>query len=72
MSISGEVDLDNCVGLKDTRGPYETEDACFSRAEEMSDSIKNDELVARYFGSMLGFPPTIYFEYQCKSESVDV
>ena len=71
-SLMGEVDYDNCVGLEDTYGPYQTKAECVTRAEEMLTEIKTNQLTATFVGSQLGFPPNIHFSYTCESPGVDV
>jgi hypothetical protein len=38
------VDFNSCVALNDMRGPYTTEDQCYSRVDELTQEIEDSEL----------------------------
>jgi hypothetical protein len=43
--IDQTVDLDNCAFFEDTFGPYETQEECEIRAEEMERAIGDNPLL---------------------------
>jgi hypothetical protein len=59
-----EIDTSNCLIIKDSWGPYITQENCDIRTSQMVDDILNGEL-NYYIVSALGYPPFLYTDSHC-------
>lgn len=65
-AVNGQIIPDRCFGLKDTRGPYRTEQACEDRLVEMERTVDEDPQMIAFLSSMLGGPPSIGIKGICE------
>ena len=63
-SISMEVDMTNCITIKDTWGPYATQEDCSARTLQMVNEIGYGQ-ANLYVFNMLNYPSMIYTEKHC-------
>jgi hypothetical protein len=63
-SVSMEVDSTNCITIKDTWGPYATQEDCSARTLQMVNDIGYGQ-GHQYVFNMLNYPPMIYTEKHC-------
>ena len=63
-SIAMEVDSTNCILIKDTWGPYSTQEACNARTLQMVSDIVYGEL-SPTVNNALRYPPVLYTEERC-------
>jgi hypothetical protein len=59
------IDESRCVSFEDAWGPYQTEENCNIRANQMAkESVEGDMSII--ITMMLGYPPAIYSEGYCQ------
>ena len=63
-SISMEVDRTNCMTIKDTWGPYATQEDCSARTLQMVNDMVYGQ-ANMYVLNMLNYPPMLYTQEHC-------
>lgn len=68
-----EVDLDQCIKMDDTFGPYKTEENCVIRSRQMVDDVLYGDLNEPMF-FIMGYPPSLQVDGYCKKvpEGIEV
>lgn len=65
VNFNMEIDQSRCLMFEDSWGPYNTEESCMIRANQMSEEVGKGDMNA-VVTMMLGYPPLIYSEGRCK------
>lgn len=64
VSANLEIDQNNCMFLYDEWGPYNTEENCMIRTDQMVDETLNSEMNF-YISKLLGYPIFLHAQSYC-------